>query len=624
MGRIGTIGPGSFYDPISPGTSRRSSQMSTASSRINPAVHLQGPYSTSNLVVQTQNMSLQGPQGITSDWMSTSHFQQPSADRRMSEPARQLGQRVSPPMPPRPRSAQLPELHPNQEVILDEVGEGEMVENKLVMPDEFLQYLNQVQAGGNQVSYRGSPLPNCRSPICTNPLHCQRQQQTCNYNQQHQISRCYMSQQSNQQENCSDYGNTSSYNQCQNSRIAQQSYCPTQNFPSQNCSSQIASPGSVQVMSPGSHYSASHISDQPINSPAAGALPPQQAQQNLQNNTAQLSRNCIQNNDHAFYPSYCQGQSGVNCNNQQMNTQPCSPLHIQTPQSCSATHMAARPVSGARPCQPLSPHCPDQQLQIHRPIPGNMIHNQCAMSPTSDQCHQQMYISESHRHISKPTTSVQPMTVVEQCHRVGPVCSPSGLVNQKQSLNRDSLMTSIQSPQQMQTSPCPQILSNCPHPNRSNITVPTTNPAKEIRGCSENNCHVQFCSHGCHEQTNDPLRYNCTNECQWDYSADQCYHNQSGNTQEIQCRDISQSQQGSPMKPPQGMRQDSYRRTLEYVQQCRNWSGTAQVHEASVSSSTHPMSLPQPLPASANMIVNDMTSSLSSLLEENRYLQMIQ
>lgn len=51
-------GPESFYDPISPGTSRRSSQMSTASSRIDQN-HLQGPYSTNNLVVQTQNMSLQ-------------------------------------------------------------------------------------------------------------------------------------------------------------------------------------------------------------------------------------------------------------------------------------------------------------------------------------------------------------------------------------------------------------------------------------------------------------------------------------------------------------------------------------------------------------------------------------
>ena len=51
----------------------------------------------------------------------------------------------------------------------------------------------------NQVSYRGSPLPICQSPICTNPLHYQRQMQpTCNYNQSHQQN-CYSSQQVVQQ-----------------------------------------------------------------------------------------------------------------------------------------------------------------------------------------------------------------------------------------------------------------------------------------------------------------------------------------------------------------------------------------------------------------------------------------
>lgn len=87
---------------------------------------------------------------MPSDWNNPSgQCTQPSSDRRMSEPIRSNpAQRTSPPIPPRPRSAQLPELqpelHPNQEVILDEVGEGEMVENKLVIPDEMMQYLNQV------------------------------------------------------------------------------------------------------------------------------------------------------------------------------------------------------------------------------------------------------------------------------------------------------------------------------------------------------------------------------------------------------------------------------------------------------------------------------------------------
>lgn len=92
----------------------------------------------------------QNIQAIPGDWNNPGgHCTQPSNDRRMSEPIRSnQAQRISPPIPPRPRSAQLPELqpelHPNQEVILDEMGEGEMVENKLVIPDEMMQYLNQV------------------------------------------------------------------------------------------------------------------------------------------------------------------------------------------------------------------------------------------------------------------------------------------------------------------------------------------------------------------------------------------------------------------------------------------------------------------------------------------------
>ncbi|XP_069968434.1 transcriptional activator cubitus interruptus isoform X2 [Bactrocera oleae] len=82
-----------------------------------------------------------------------------------------------------------------------------------------------------------------------------------------------------------------------------------------------------------------------------------------------------------------------------------------------------------------------------------------------------------------------------------------------------------------------------------------------------------------------------------------------------------------------GMRFDTYQRTLEYVQNCQNWLHTndssthcnnnqdnerpdyEQNAQQAVSSSTHP---------SNNMIINDMTTSLSSLLEENRYFQLLQ
>lgn len=60
-----------------------------------------------------------------------------------------------------------------------------------------------------------------------------------------------------------------------------------------------------------------------------------------------------------------------------------------------------------------------------------------------------------------------------------------------------------------------------------------------------------------------------------------------------------------------GMRQDTYQRTLEYVQSCQTWAENTET----VSSSTHPPN---------NMTISDMTTSLSSLDEENRYLKMQQ
>lgn len=76
----------SFYDPISPGCSRRSS-----------------------LVAPTP---------------SSVQFSGVFGNRRLSEPIRI-------------------DHHPNEEVVLDEVGEEEMVENKIVIPDEMLLFLQQ-------------------------------------------------------------------------------------------------------------------------------------------------------------------------------------------------------------------------------------------------------------------------------------------------------------------------------------------------------------------------------------------------------------------------------------------------------------------------------------------------
>lgn len=151
----------------------------------------------------------------------------------------------------------------------------------------------------------------------------------------------------------------------------------------------------------------------------------------------------------------------------------------------------------------------------------------------------------------------------------------------------------------------------------------------------------------------------------------------------IQCQDVSQSQdvnrvqsqeagqpnQAGPIAPaaaqaPGNMRPETYQRTLEYVQQCQTWAtGTDKVAKENkppqsepvakatetaaaavpvtavarallspgqdaVSSSTDPQdaggALQPSTGSSNNMIVGDMNSSLNQLMQENRFLQLIQ
>lgn len=88
------------------------------------------------------------------------------------------------------------------------------------------------------------------------------------------------------------------------------------------------------------------------------------------------------------------------------------------------------------------------------------------------------------------------------------------------------------------------------------------------------------------------------------------------NQADVQVWDISQSQieaTNGRKKNQNNMRQETYQRTLEYVENCENWKSSEMV-----SSSTHP------LQGGDNMVVNDLQTSLSSFYEENQYLQMIQ
>lgn len=165
------------------------------------------------------------------------------------------------------------------------------------------------------------------------------------------------------------------------------------------------------------------------------------------------------------------------------------------------------------------------------------------------------------------------------------------------------------------------------------MTEPLASPAMATPAPNNTVSQLQQAqmSRPCNHYGQNCYRYNgCANvgqacNCQKPYPQNKCFHQCSNN--EIQCKDISQSQM-SPGVVSQangtkanatGMRQDAYQRTLEYVQNCQSWVGNSEM----VSSTTNG-AVKCGEAASSNMVVNDMTSSLSSLLEENRYLQMIQ
>ncbi len=524
----------SFYDPISPGSSRRSSQLSTIT---NGGQSLAPPPSSHLIATHLQrlesNECFSVPNVNKSSTIGMPN--QSNSDRRMSEPVNRSidCMQISP--TPRPRSttpksgaqnatATTSELHPNQEVVLDEVEEDEMVENKLVIPDEMLQYLNEVadsDVKSNQNVTVKPDTPNeqshltWRNPPPTYPL--------------------------------SSPGIPSS------PASQQMPISPMSNhmMPSPVAPVPPATPMTNRPYTPSQLCTTNSNSTLTWNEPKVQRtnqlMHQQQQQQQSQHPSSHPNMNVMYGQHQQPSPNY----PGAYASRQMQNNHQPTGQSQQRDNSYNTYNMMDN-------CQqPMNYY----QMQVQQQLQQNsqQLHH-----------HQQMGRYDPNM-MSNRSNMVQCMRVQGHCHRNDEsACNCCKLGQPMMSLSGNNVEIQCGDISQSQLSPAVR-------QQQQQSQVTNTNQQTNFTSAMQQHQQPQQQS----QQQQPQQQPNPDNNCAHN---DGCMHHS-------------------------GMRQDTYQRTLEYVQNCQNWTENSET----VSSSTHP---------SSNLIINDMTTSLNSLWEENRVFHM--
>lgn len=415
--------------------------------------------------------------------------------------------------------------HPNQEVQLEQINEGEMIENKLVIPDDMERYLSQV------VGILDPQLTDAEEQQLTDlsPANPKPETKTEDFN------------------SC-----------CNDTQTAQPVY---NDFHSNN------EDLSKNPVKPNNRQPAQ-------NEPK----PPPQPNRNYVNNY-QGNQNCPPHHDH--YNHYYHHQNYHYCQQNQQNHYHPPPNYQQVanqpnriPERNGYNYNYRCPVNRSVQSNPVTQY-PVQNQNYQQP---NLPHNH--QPPPSHMCQTHCYPHDHCSNYQQPNCTA--------------VCQPNNL---PQCGNTQIHNCTMNSHHVMPNPPAPPPQ---PVPNHGTPGIPPNPPPLQHVNCGCNHEMKQNCAQqhkmcgNCHyPDNNDNFKENDKN----------MYKNYNDNFRdienEIQCTDISQSEVRMP--------REAYQRTLEYVQQCQIWSNE-------VSSSTHPIS---------NMVVNDLTSSLNSLAQENRFFQMI-
>lgn len=452
-------------------------------------------------------------------------------------------------------------LHPNQEVVLDEVEEGEMVENKLVIPDEMLQYLNQVADQECKVTVpQGLSTPNSTAGGGEGPA-------PAGWNPAENSPSAFGGPTPSQ-----PAPPPSSFNQAQ-ANLNNVLMSPQSQYSNDDCSlmSNVMSPQTPQhqmmspMMSEGGPLTPSSYGPQPQQNP------PVQCQMQMSSQSFSAGNNNFRQNQP---PPQQQQQQPP-----QLRQIACSNLigyFHRTDQSAHHCCLAMMMQGSLHINQPSGSGAPNGNPQQYK-NPFSVSFAACQQTQSSTPAGRQ---PQQPAPTANPQQPLNPIDVEIQCGDISQSQMSPAVAN----LAKPNPDSSPARPQQAAPKPMESSLQTPPLPSTptgfaETAQLPVASPAIPIGAGSAANTSATA------------------------VAAPAAAGTTAG----------TQSTMGS----------DTYQRTLEYVQNCQNWVESA---ADMVSSSTHPMSTTTAAaPASSsNLVINDMSTSLNSYFEEDRYLQMIQ
>uniref|UniRef100_A0A8D8LYK4 Transcriptional activator GLI3 n=2 Tax=Cacopsylla melanoneura TaxID=428564 RepID=A0A8D8LYK4_9HEMI len=537
----------SFYDPISLGSSRRSSALSGT-----------------NMEPQVQNNS----------WYSHQPHAIPGSNhgvgesRRMSEPCPNSRPTCSsPPHPPRPHSA----LHPGQ-TEMEGMEEGDL-ENKMVLPDDMMMYLNQYSNDNSSGSTICNHRPSPRNVNMNTPISLRGGNQRLTSSSPNLNRACMSPRSSRQFQPIPGAANSSTQPIDTTNQLIYDNRTVLTNLDCRNHSTIVQPP----LCNNNSHTSSNHSNHNMNNV-------------NNSSNVNSMNSNTNMNNGSSnpmamTHAQYNHMQASSSNTNQQYWNQHHQQQHRHSVPNHMAYHQSAQPMYNQQMCNQPTPQSPahNHNMMGNMPQQGNMS-QQGSMSQQGNMSHMMNNAASNQQNPHSPAQYNSPMSPQSQ-HAHMPA-SP---------MSQHSMMMNQQAPVMMQSPYCP------PQPLTSpNIATPAPAVFSQQQAARQCNCSNTQCEMKCGSAQQQGYDRMNVRRCSAPASLNTTHN------KDVQSNEVSQS----------NMRQSTYQRTLEYVEQCQNmWnsvSSTQTPHGAAAAAAT------------SNMVINDMNTSLSSLLEENRVFHMSQ